>query len=714
MSMISTDLPAEAESRSGPQDPQEQGVNPRPGKRQTKPLTASLIRERWEKASRSIQKERRDYWLNLAFLLDEQWIWWDTKRRAVSEMPRDPNRVRVVINRIRPNLQTLIAKLMQRELAFEVQPTATDDATTQGAKLGEEVLEGNRIDQSWERLRHEQLMATFLGGTSGIAVEWDSEAGTELDIDPETNNVLGTGEVSLTVCNVCEMAFPPGIRDYLDADYWVRGIAMPPEEARRKYNLSFTPKADATGQYSPFQQRLLADSGRPMLAELCMVLSYYERPNMERPQGAVATVIGDQFVDGPYGWPFPFDDHLNIAVFRQLVVPGRWTGDTLATSVRPVQVAYNHIRSSLLEHAKLAGNARLMVPDAALDIIDALTDEPGEIVPFNGQAGQPYYLAPPNLPRWMMQEADRLSAEIDDIMHVHPVSRGEAGQDSSGVALSVLAEKDDTPMGLMAFDQSHGWAKVGTMVLQLYADKATEPRMTVVPGKQVPRQVQWSGARLQGQTRVRVPIDNVMPHSRVAQQAYATQLWDRKIITDPEQYARMVDLPDQENLALDLDPDAAKAQWENEMLAQDMPMMPADFDDHGIHITEHNRHRKSQAYFFAAPQIQQLFDMHVQAHENLEAEQLAQQQARAMAGGPELAQMPQADEPPGSQVPATLVQRNAMAKGGGPAPAGNPISAPGAPGAPSGPTPPGPMQGNQFNDVSRVRNDVNPAPGERR
>lgn len=630
--------------------------------------------ELWEKGHRALLRERRDYWLNLAFYRDEQWVWWDRTREAVQIAPErsnDNDRVRLQINRIQPNLVTLMAKLLKRTLAFEVLPTAADDSTIHGARLGEAVLESSRMEGDWEDVREQVLLDTFLGGTAAVAIDWDPNGGLELARDPGTGKVTNTGDVTLTPLSIVEFALEPGVKRYTDARWWCRATTLPPEAAKDYYGLKSTPQADSSSHFSPLQRHLLAQRGPDDNTELVVCYTLYEKPTGDQ-KGKVTHVVGGETV-AEEPWPFPWEDGLNVVCFRQQKLPMTWTGNTLLNASRPIQAAYNHARSNMAEHMKLAGNARLMVPDTTIDIVDDLTDEAGEIVPYDATAGMPGYLNPPNLPRWLIQEADRLKEELDDIMSVHDISRGIApGQDASGIALSLMAEKDDTPLGLMAKDQSSGWGTIGRRVLELYASKVEEMRTSRIDsGQGVPVTLEWNGKMLRGQTGVRVPLDNVMPHSRVALQAWVTNLVDRGMVPkNPQLVAKLIDLPGQDALMEAIDADAARAQRENNLLQIGHAQVPETFDNHATHIAEHNRHRKSAAYQYAPEDVRLMIDQHIKAHEVMAMEEAARQLALNTAE-PGLGGVPQADEPAGSMVPPDMAERQEQDAGQG---------APGAPG----------------------------------
>lgn len=671
-------------------------------------VTPGVVRSKWDVVKRTLIRERREFAVNQAFYLDEQWVRWDKAKDTVARVEfKDNDRVRLTVNRIRPNLTTLLAKLTGRPLRWEVLPDAPDDALVLGARTAEQVLSSAHDSQRWEHVRRAALLSSYLGGTSGVAVEWDTSKGVDLGVHTEEGRKVATGDIKLTSLNISEFGLQPGVRTPDDADWWIRALALPPAQVQDTYDLDWLPQADASAEQSMI---LLYDTSWRPFSDRCLVLSYFERPTKRNPSGLVGTCVGDRWVDGPHDWPFEFKDHLNVTVFRQTEVIGRWTGDTILSSVRPVQIAYNMGKSNLAEHMKKAGNARLAVPAGSSSMFDNLTDEPGEIIEYNQVLGEAKYISPPNLPQWMLDTLHDLEGNIDQIMGVTNAMTAGAGTDPyagmSGIAYAQVAERNDTPLGLVAWDQANGWGDIGSQVLQVYAKMAKEPRRATGPGAGgTASSVKWDGKALQGQTRAQVPVDLVLPHSRIAQQSFAKEMFDAsggtmKLST----FAQLADLPNSEQMIEALDADVAKTERCMHLLAQGRVPIPAMFDDHAKAIAEGNRFRKSATYEQLPDDRRQHVDDWMQAHENMQAQQLGEQQQRA-AVHPDLASVAQADEPPASSVPADAVeQQQAQAGavpggvGGGMPAGGQPVPIPGAPvdgssvpGAPPAPPPLGGM-----------------------
>lgn len=602
-------------------------------------FSAEFVKKRYQEALRSTIEERRNFSLNHAYLLGKQWLWWNNADKMIEEMPRDDDRVQATYDRLLSNTNTIMAKALQKDLAFDVNPTAADDATILGARTAEAVLEATRVEHDWEHAREQNLRAAWEGGSSIIAIDWDPSAGRNI------GDNLYEGDTCETVLNITEFIVEPGTRHAEKARYWIKAQAIPPREVQARYNMAEEPEADASASMSPFNQRLMQTE----LIPLTLVLTYYERPNFLSAEGRVAVVVGDEFVDGPKPWPFPFTDRLNFALVRETPIEGKWTGETKLSLARPVQALLNAAMSAMIEHLKLVGNARLVIPESSSDLVNQLDDLPGAPIFYADGGSQPNYLSPPQMPAWEIEMPQQLMAQIDDITGVHAISRGAtpANAPDSGYGLSILAEQEDTPIGHLIKETAIAWSKVGTMVLQLFEKNVSESRKAVVvrTPSAPPQTVKWVGKDLLGQTRATIPTDSILPKSRAAIQQLAQTMLDKGLIQSLPQFAIIAELPQAHDIIQAVQPDVAKAQRENHAFAEGRALLVATFDDDALHIKQHLDFAKSPRFEAMSTKDQTNFLNHIKAHEVSAAKKSADAVMRGNIA-PALAGAPRADGGP--------------------------------------------------------------------
>jgi hypothetical protein len=274
---------------------------------------------------------------------------------------------------------------MQRGLSFEVPPSAADDSHMRGARLSETIIRSVHHDHNWEELRENLYYAVWKGGTAALCVDWDPE-GEEIIGDDAPGSPITKGSTYEEHLNITQFIVEPGARYPEKARYWIKSVALPPAEVKSMFPDHFPddpPPADATAGLAPFHRKLMSydRGGDSEQVDLTAVLTYYERPNPSCPEGKVATIV-DQEVVFEADWPFPFTDRLNLVVVRETLRENRWTGDTILTAARPLQTLLNVAWSSIVEHMKQAGNARLLVPLSSVEIMQQATDRAGEFIPY--------------------------------------------------------------------------------------------------------------------------------------------------------------------------------------------------------------------------------------------------------------------------------------------------------------------------------------------
>ena len=644
---------------------------------------ASEIREKYEEALKGLRYELQTYWLNHSFLFGFQWAYWDENDGRLTDIPRDPDRVRATVNRLWPNTRTIISTLMQRSLTFEVLPTDVDDAHLRGAKLAETVAATIHDHHDWETLRENFYHAIWKGGTAAMTVDWDPEIGNVLDENTPGGAPMREGDTVEEHLNITQFLVEPGAVNPEKARWWVKAVALNPEEVQRMYPEAFPedpPTADASNGLTPFQAKLLSfDRTHDMeIVDLTMVLTYYERPNEKNEDGCVKVVVDGKVV-AEEDWPFPFKDRLNLVVSRETPRENRWTGDTVFSAARPLQQLLNLAQSAITEHMKQSGNARLMVPMSSIDMMDDLTDLPGEVLPYaDSLPVKPSWLAPPQLPAWVIEQPSKLEEMIDDVMGVHDISRGSAPANiESGFGLSILAEKDTTPVSRLTKETAGAFSRLMTMVLQIHEQKSKGKikRKSIINDQAGPRTITWAGDDFKGQTYATVPEDAILPRSRAAQIEMAKDLLGAGLIENVEEFIAVAELPGQRDILSTVSPDVARARRENAHFSLSRQSIPEPWDNHKAHIHEHNIYRKTVDYEMLTDEDKQMIDDHIRAHETLAAEEMGRQR-RAATIDPALGMAANATEAP-NLAP--------MEMGGMPIPPGA------APPMPTGgPTPPAP------------------------
>lgn len=625
-----------------------------------------LVHDRWLATRRELAEARRNHHLNESFYHGQQHVRYNARTNNVEQLAPEIDRwgrerPRITDNILKPRIESLRGRLIDRSLMFEPKVSSADVSVLQGGQLAKRVITATHDQQQWEDLREGEVLAAILGGTSAVMIERDRHA-EHGGVEDRTGKVHVSDDVHLTKLSITEFGLEPGSATWLMARWFIACTAVPPEQVKAHYRLDWLPDCDAKSTMTARHRALVAGAGddiKGRVDNLTAVYTMYERPNPLCEKGRWLVTAGGKIVVDE-AWPFPFTDTLNLYPFRQSRIDGVWYGTTVMNDAVPLQAEYNKLKSNIAEHSDKAGNARMMVPFGSLESLDDLGDEAGELVPYHAAAGQPGYMAPPQLARWIPGEIDRLERSVDEILHAHAVSRGAVNLDrQSGLALSIVAEKNDTPLGEMARDQAAGWEHIAHMVAEVYANSSQERETSIEVEGGIPVTLKWRGERMRGQTRFRVPLETVQPTSRAGTAAMITTLKqsfpEAFQNVDMGKLGKLLQLPEVDLLGQALDADVVLAQKENHLMAVGEAMVPEKWHDHAKHMAEHNAYRNTIDFMMASDDVRRDFELHLQAHQHMIQEEAEVTAALndVQAG---LGALPQANNPLGMLQPPAAVQ----------------------------------------------------------
>lgn len=630
--------------------------------------TAAEVKRKWDDIVDDMLDIRRNFWLNHEYFMGNQWIRWDDSSSSAQILDFQSGgeaETRVTVNKIKPRTLSLLARSTRVPLAFEPRPNGVDAEAQKRASRARQILEVEAHRADWEQIRADEVLNTLLGAVSAISVEpdWEYDAEPVVNIDDgEELRLPVRPAMKLTALSAAEFGLEPGTRSQADARYWMRETTLTPEQAQERYGLDHVPAADAdTATTSVMHRALLQRRGGGLRksARATRVLVYYERPSKRSP-GCILHVIGDQIVQESK-WSFPFKDHLNLAVFVQTPIGSTWKGETILNDARQLQKNYNMAFTSINRHIGKADGAKMILPmGAIIDEDESINGDPAEVIRVDPNAGEPHWMNAPQVPRFVREHIEKIEAEMDDLFSTHAVSRGQApGDRNSGLALSILAEKDETPLGPMASNQQRGWQKIAEMVLNTMRHLLAGVDAALEEAGQDPMEVHdvsmrddgtatdviWGSKDLPVATVVHVPLESVMPRSQAAIMDAMIRLAQSfpelfQGLT-PGQLAAVLRTPDTTAFARIKDPQVSFADWENTRMlagADDDEVFADEWHDHDAHIATHNDMRASAEYRNAPPEVQEYIDNHIEAHAKLRMD--------AMAPAIQPAMPPDGTEPP--------------------------------------------------------------------
>ena len=273
---------------------------------------------------------------------------------------------------------------------------------------------------------------------------------------------------------------------------------------------------------------------------------------------------------------------------------------------------------------------------------DAITSEPGEVIQatYAGGVPEPHPTTPPAMPAYVGQLGEGFGLQIQDILSIHEVSRGEAPPGvKSGVAIRALQEQDQMSFGPASVGFEEREKIVAKWKLLLVKEMYKEPRLVKILGENDRIEVEEFIVSEDMPTDVYIVQGSSFTESKVARQELILSLFERGLFGDPtdesirQRILRFAEVGGLEMLYQETMVDENEVKRENRLFEKGLVPTPQDFDNHHVHVQGHNIFRKSDAYRKLHPQIQQFIGLHVEIHaaklpETQQVQQLEQDKAK--------------------------------------------------------------------------------------
>lgn len=212
---------------------------------------------------------------------------------------------------------------------------------------------------------------------------------------------------------------------------------------------------------------------------------------------------------------------------------------------------------------------------------------------------------------------------------------------SSGTALEILKEQDDTRLALTAENIRSAYAELGRKWLRLMKQFATVPRVSRIAGNDIGDVMTliWSANDITSDDVV-VDTDNEMTNTPAQRKQLALELIQAGMFIDPdtgkmtrETRAKLMELFQLGNWesAINLDEQhLARAQREHAELERAIEPEVIKLDNHALHISEHTKYVLSAEYRKlkdVKPELGASLLEHIELHK-----QIAVEQAMALSG----------------------------------------------------------------------------------
>lgn len=365
-----------------------------------------------------------------------------------------------------------------------------------------------------------------------------------------------------------------------------------------------------------------------------------------------------------YSYEYPFRHGRYPFVKIDHVPTGMFYSKSVIQDLIPLQKEYNRTRSIMLENRNLAGKPQWGYVTGSIDP-KKFNSRPGLLLPVQLGFDFPKALDQPELPPSVVNELEVTIKDMDDVSSQYEITKGRTppGVEAAS-AIAYLQEENDTILHHTVVSLEAAVQETGVQVLANVHDFWPEDRIVQMTSKNQFMEVkQFKAADLNPIMDFRVESGSMAPRSQAAKQAFITELMKMGVI-DPIKALKYLQMSETNKLYDEMMLDYRHAQRENVSMAlgqelskvdikgqpqvdpmtgiemgpamkQDIerdpmtgePVMDEEtgqpvtfnvtinpFDNHEIHIQEHEAYQKTQEYELLDPQIQQIIQDHVDQH----------------------------------------------------------------------------------------------------
>lgn len=568
-------------------------------------VSASDLTKRRKQLQDIRWSDSRDWALNRAFLVGNQWAFYNRTNATVQTLPTDDGDkpryiVRLVSNQILPGVMAYIAMLTKTKPVIYATPDSPSYADRKAAEMGERLYEYWWNEFGLTSKLQLALMHTTL--SKGYwKITWDKDAGKPMrftispedsrpivndrlrelfieelqrsNIDPrQFEKTVYLGDIKVEVMRGEDVWLSPGAKCPEEAEYAICRHQMTPEQIAVKYNKKVQPDGLPTEDSETFTfGQIKLDKKVNNLIKTVYVA--YFKPSKAQPRGRVVVWCENPetiLADGP--WDYPFND-LPLVQF-----PGQGDDDrALVSDARPIQKELNRTLSQLVMHKNLTINPQMLAPVNALQ--SKLTSEPGAVFKYNPIANmKPEWREIPNLPSGVFNILEDIQGRLDRLFNLQAVSRGDVPPNvEAGVAIDLLQEAAVDQVAPLIQRMEESLARAGMMLVKLAQVYYIEPRLLKIKGPAGSNQVyHFLNSDLQGGFSFKAEAGSGLPRTRAGRMARIEQLIGMGVMS-PQQAARELDLADMRTVTSQMAADEDHANREHDKMLHNLPLNPAAF-----------------------------------------------------------------------------------------------------------------------------------------
>ncbi len=556
------------------------------------------------------QKERRELeqqWrLNINYLMGNQYCEITPSGEVDEEEKYYYWQNRNVYNHIAPIVETRVAKLSRIRPIMSVRAQGAEDCDIKTAKIATNVLNSTYHRLSLDGVIAKATLFSEVFGTSFYKIVWNDQKGKNIGA-PYGESVY-EGDIEVLAVSPFEIYPDSLFRTSLDeVKSVIHARAMHVDDIEEIYGVRVEGgdvdvfKMDKA--QSVFFGKARISGG--VVHDNAIVIERYERPSKAFPNGRVVTVAGDKLVavsELPYLNGRDFKRDFPFVKQDSITLPTCFFGVSIIDRLLPLQRAYNAIKNRKHEFINRLSMGVVTVEDGSIDT-DELVEEglsPGKVIVYRQGSRPPQIMSAGNVPVDLTYEEQRLTEEFISVSGVSEVSRSSAIPENatSGVALQVLLEQDETRLNSTAEEIKRAIKQIAKHIIRLFKQFSSKTRMMKIAGNSQKAEVFYFSASDLTSDDVVFDTENEISVTPAQKKSAVLEIFATGLLSDKDgkidertktKILEIMGFGSLDN-ANDLTSLQISRALKENLDAQKGDIKVEEFDDHDVHIVEHTRY----------------------------------------------------------------------------------------------------------------------------
>ena len=606
--------------------------------------------------------------LNANFLVGNQYCEINPYRGDIEQLePVYDWLEREAFNQIAPLIETRIANLKKISHMMKVNPATNELDDYAKAEISTSVLQHTQKVTDFKTKNDTMINWTELTGNGFWLSWWDKDKGEKYAVE----QLLEVGEDGVEQTK--ETAYYQGDLDYgliTPYEIYPESIFKQTIEAQRSiileqvktvediydlYGVKVEGSNIETFELTPLAsgggfgyENTTVTIGHRTIDNAEKVITYFERPSKHKPNGQMIIIIGDKelvyYGDLPYS-------RIPIVQSVCIEVAGQFFGKSAIERLIPIQRAYNGCVNRIHEYIKRIAIGSYIAEEGSIDIeeFEGEGQAPGKLVIYKQGTNAPVPTQIGQLPTEIMTERYNLKQDMEyaaGVSQMQVYGSTPTGV-TSGTALSILTEHDNTRLSLTGDNNRNAVRRLAILWLEIYKKYATTHRIiNYVGGNNIGKAIVWNSEDINSYD-VDYVTENELLMSEDVQKQRFFDAYNMGLFTDAEgripervkqkalEYMKCGNYADIMSInQLQIQ----SAQRENVFFENGVLPEVSDFDEHEIHIEEHLRYVLQMDFQLLKkkkPEYAEALENHLRQHKAIveqEKQQMMMAQMQGMVG----------------------------------------------------------------------------------